>query len=111
MKRAAYKLILERAVRYANMDPRKPWYLGGDTFRTPVKFDALELWYEPELVKGGIAYARAHKVESRTEDEVIEELTRIVRDAVQQAITEEPEAFGAVIVSQAREGANPDDWF
>lgn len=111
MKEAAYKLILDRAATYANMDNRKPWYLGGDTFRPPVRYDRLELWYEPELVRGGVAYAREQEAETRTESEVIHDLTIIVRDAVQQAITEEPEAFGALIVSQARAGVDPDEWF
>jgi len=111
MRELAYKLILDRAVRFANQDPRKPWYLGGDTFRPPASYTHLELWYEPELVKGGVEYARQHESEIRTEEEVIRDLAIIVRDAVQQAIAEESVAFGALIISQARDGRDPDSWF
>lgn len=109
--REAYQPILERAVTYANQDSRKPWYLGGETFRTPPDFENLELWYEPSTVKGAIADARNRRGEKRTEDEVIRDLTIIVRDAVQQAIYEESEAFGALIIQKARENPNPENWF
>lgn len=110
MKEIAYKLILDRAAQYANQDARKPSYLGGDIFRPPNRYEHLELWYTPEVVNNGIRAARSLKSEHRSEEEVIRSLTVIVRDAVQQAIAEEPEAIGALIISEARE-KDPRDWF
>lgn len=114
VKEMAYQMILSVAVAYANMDSRKPWYLGGDIFKLPNTFDQLELRYDPPLVEGAITAAIQRGSEVRSKDEVFDALTAIVVDAVERAIRsdqESAEAFGALIVDQARSEIAPKDWF
>jgi hypothetical protein len=111
IKEIAYEKILNRAVLYANMDHRKPVWLGGDTFRVPPTFEHLELWYDADALRGAIELAGAFYNDDRTEDEIMAVLTEIVQDAVRHAIAEEPEAFGALIIEQARNSISPENWF
>lgn len=109
----AHQIILSTAVERANMDARKPWYLGGEIFKLPNTFQHLEIWYDPQQVAGAIATARARYGEVRSEDEIYALLAEIVRDAVQVTIQtdqESGEAFGALIVNKLR-NYNADDFF
>jgi hypothetical protein len=111
IRETAYEAILNRAARYANMDHRKPSWLGGDTFRVPPTFEHLELWYDVDVLRGALEVAGAFYHDDRDEDEILGVLTEIVQDAVRLAIAEEPEAFGALIIEQARNSINPENWF
>jgi hypothetical protein len=113
-RQLAYQIILGHAVDFANSDDRKPWYLGGDTFKEPHSYEHLELWYDSTLVEGAIAEARDRQREVRTSEEIFELLTEIVRDAVIRSINDIPEcaeAFAAIIVDNARSGTSLEGWF
>lgn len=112
-KRLVYQTILSHAVVFANQDPRKPWYLGGAIFREPTTYDHLELRFDPTILTA-IADARNRHGEMRSEDEIMELLALIVKDAVTKAIGAVPEAgeaLAALIVHQARNQVNVEDWF
>jgi hypothetical protein len=90
-----YTPILLKALAYANSDGRKPASL---TFAMPIRTDKLELWYQPEELRSSLFYT------AKSEDEVIEILTKIVTDAVQRAIVEYGDYFASEIIKQARNG-------
>lgn len=105
LKEFVYRTILDRAATLANMDSRKPWYLGGDTFRPPVKYDHLELWFDQTAFKGAVQVGKAD------EREVRQTLAVIVKEAVQKAIEENGDAFGALIISRSRaKPSRPATW-
>lgn len=98
----AHRVILSRAVGYANLDPRKPDYLGGSIFRLPTQFNQLELKYDSQEVGGAIKAMIKFGMEKRSEDEIWSSLTQIVRDAVHKALQNEPDVLGSLIVEYAR---------
>lgn len=98
--------ILDTAVRYANdyLQLRMGHIFphAGDIFKPPNDYTKLELHYEPQTVAGPIAVAKARGRDLRSEDEIYDELTVIVRDAVQRAIVEEGPYFAGLIVEHMR---------
>lgn len=99
-----YLPILKLAAQYANEDPRKPHYLQGSTFREPNLGEKLELWFDATEVDGAIKNAKRRQGEIRSENEVYDELARIVRDSVQRALTdyEEGNYLAGLIVKELR---------
>lgn len=113
-RRLAYQIILSRAVEFANQDGRKPSYLGGEIFHLPNAFDHLELRFDPDLVRYAIVAAQQNYGEIRSDDEIYGVLTKIVRDSIVSAINSDQEcaeAFGALVVDNARTQAPLEDWF
>lgn len=102
--------ILEKAVEKANVDPRKLndlHYLDGEIFMVPPnRPPALELYFDPQTVKGAIETARRRGQELRSDDEVYDQMTQIVVDAVREALSEYENGrlFAALIMRNLRSG-------
>lgn len=86
------------AVRLANLDPRKPWFLGGDFFK-PSDSGELELEWDPQQFAAAVASAKADV------DAVMNTLRLIVHDAVMQALQHNPNVIGRIILDEVRRAA------
>jgi hypothetical protein len=95
----AYHVILSDARDFANHDPRKPWFLGGDFFRLPDVLRGLELEYDVDQLRTAVRGARADEEETR------KILKEIFYDSLQKAIHENPHFLVVLILEEARNAA------
>ncbi len=92
----AYQIILTDARDFANHDPRKPWFLIGDFFFLPDRFDSFALHYDPDQLRAAIQGAKAD------ENETLEVLKQIVHDSIAKAMNENPGMVGGLILDEVR---------
>lgn len=100
MSQVAYQIILTDARDFANHDPRKPWFLGGDFFVLPPRFDSFALHYDVDQLRVALAST------GEDEDATIQILTQIVRDSIHRAMTENPGMVGGLILDEVRKRAS-----
>jgi hypothetical protein len=95
--------LLRLAKDYANSDPRKPEFVSFDNLSRP---QHLELHFNAEDVKGHIQAARSRGTLIESDDEIYDNLTQIVTDAVQKALTEykQGQLFVELIIENLRNG-------
>lgn len=94
-----YHIILSDARDFANHDPRKPWFLGGDFFRLPHVLRGLELEYDVDMLRTAIAGAKAD------EEETYQLIQKIFQDSIEKAIRENPQFLVVLILEEARNAA------
>lgn len=100
MREEAVQIILSDAVEFANHDPRKPWFLGGDFFTRPARFDSFELWYDPDQFRSAL------KAVGADETETLETLKQIVHDAIMRSFSQNPGMVGGLILDEVRRAAS-----
>lgn len=96
MSEIAYQILLTDARDFANHDPRKPFFLGGDFFRLPDRFDTFALHYDPNQFNTAIAAAKAD------ETETLDILKTIVYDSIVRAMYENPGMIGGLVLDEVR---------
>lgn len=95
--------ILEVAKSYANDDPRRPEFVSFDYHS---RSEHLELWFDAPTVASHIATARKRGQIRESDDQIYDNLTQIVVDAVTKALTEyqDGKLFMELIVENFRSG-------
>lgn len=100
MSQVAYQIILTDARDFANHDPRKPWFLGGDFFFLPNDFNTFALNYDVDQFRSALTASRAD------ETETVHILKLIVYDSIVKAMRENPGMVGGLVLDEVRKRAS-----
>lgn len=100
-RQEAYENIIRRAIPLANRDDRLPVSLKG-LYKLPDRPEVLEIQYDPDLVHSTIQGMLKWHKEVRSEDELMRLFVQVARDAVQEALSFEPESLGYLMLEQIR---------